>query len=98
MTDFHKPGQPGQAAALPKGFAQSINLRSIRIDGGTQSRAELNHATVDEYSEAMAEGTGALDGLPALASAALQQSDKAAGMAVVSWRRWRSMSSRWRSM
>ena len=56
MTDFHKPGQPGQAAALPKGFAQSINLRSIRIDGGTQSRAELNHATVDEYSEAMAEG------------------------------------------
>lgn len=33
-----------------------LNLRSIRIDGGTQSRAELNHATVDEYSEAMAEG------------------------------------------
>ena len=56
MTDFHKPGQPGEAAALPKGLTQSINLRSIRIDGGTQSRAELNHATVDEYSEAMAEG------------------------------------------
>ena len=33
-----------------------LNLRSIRIDGGTQSRAELNHATVDEYSEAMLEG------------------------------------------
>lgn len=56
MSDFQTPARPGEAAALPKGFAQSINLRSIRIDGGTQSRAELNHATVDEYSEAMAEG------------------------------------------
>lgn len=33
-----------------------LNLRSIRIDGGTQSRVELNNATVEEYSEAMAEG------------------------------------------
>ena len=33
-----------------------LNLRSIRIDGGTQSRVELNNATVAEYSEAMAEG------------------------------------------
>ena len=34
----------------------AIKISDIRIDGGTQSRAELNHATVDEYSEAMAEG------------------------------------------
>lgn len=34
-----------------------LNLRSIRIDGGTQSRAELNNTTVEEYTEAMLEGT-----------------------------------------
>lgn len=56
MTDFHKPGQPGQAAALPETSVQRIFLRSIRIDGGTQSRAELNNTTVDEYTEAMLEG------------------------------------------
>lgn len=33
-----------------------LNLRSIRIDGGTQSRAELNNTTVEEYTEAMLEG------------------------------------------
>ncbi|TCP19118.1 ParB N-terminal domain-containing protein [Simplicispira metamorpha] len=33
-----------------------LNLHSIRIDGGTQSRAELNNTTVEEYTEAMLEG------------------------------------------
>lgn len=33
-----------------------LNLRSIRIDGGTQSRAELNNTTMEEYTEAMLEG------------------------------------------
>lgn len=33
-----------------------LELSRIRIDGGTQSRVELNNATVEEYSEAMAEG------------------------------------------
>jgi hypothetical protein len=56
MTSFHKPEQSGQAAALPKTSVQRISLRSIRIDGGTQSRAELNNTTVEEYTEAMLEG------------------------------------------
>lgn len=34
----------------------SLDLDAIRIDGGTQSRVELNHETVEEYSEAMSEG------------------------------------------
>lgn len=33
-----------------------LSLKSIRIDGGTQSRVELNNATVEEYAEAMHEG------------------------------------------
>jgi hypothetical protein len=33
-----------------------LNLHSIRIDGGTQSRAEMNNTTVEEYTEAMLEG------------------------------------------
>lgn len=35
---------------------KQLSLKSIRIDGGTQSRVELNSATVDEYAEAMHEG------------------------------------------
>lgn len=35
---------------------KQISLRDIRIDGGTQSRVELNNTTVEEYSEAMADG------------------------------------------
>ncbi len=33
-----------------------IELSKIRIDGGTQPRAELNQATVDEYAEAIRSG------------------------------------------
>lgn len=33
-----------------------IKLTDIRIDGGTQTRAEISNATVDEYSEAVLEG------------------------------------------
>jgi len=33
-----------------------IELSKIRIDGGTQPRAELNQATVDEYAEAIKTG------------------------------------------
>jgi len=33
-----------------------IELSKIRIDGGTQPRAELNQATVDEYAEAIKAG------------------------------------------
>lgn len=35
---------------------QILSLAQIRIDGGTQSRVELNNATVEEYSEAMTDG------------------------------------------
>ena len=35
---------------------QSINLKTIRIDGGTQSRVALNLATVAEYTEALEDG------------------------------------------
>lgn len=35
---------------------KSINLKAIRIDGGTQSRIALNEATVTDYAEAIAEG------------------------------------------
>lgn len=34
----------------------SVTLDAIRIDGGTQARAELNQMTVAEYADAMAEG------------------------------------------
>lgn len=33
-----------------------IELEKIRIDGGTQPRAEINQATVDEYAEAIQSG------------------------------------------
>lgn len=33
----------------------SLNINQIRIDGGTQSRAAINDATVAEYAEAMAD-------------------------------------------
>ena len=33
----------------------SLNINQIRIDGGTQSRASINDATVAEYAEAMAD-------------------------------------------
>ena len=33
-----------------------IKLTDIRIDGGTQTRAEISNATVEEYSEAVLEG------------------------------------------
>jgi uncharacterized ParB-like nuclease family protein len=33
-----------------------IKLIDIRIDGGTQTRAEISNATVEEYSEAVLEG------------------------------------------
>jgi hypothetical protein len=35
---------------------KSINLKAIRIDGGTQSRVALNESTVAEYAEAIADG------------------------------------------
>jgi hypothetical protein len=35
---------------------KTINLKTIRIDGGTQSRVALNESTVAEYAEAIAEG------------------------------------------
>lgn len=35
---------------------QSAKLSEIRIDGGTQARAELNEAVVSEYAEAIADG------------------------------------------
>lgn len=34
----------------------ALALSSIRIDGGTQSRVEMNQATVDEYAAALADG------------------------------------------
>lgn len=37
-------------------MTQSVKLADIRIDGGTQARAELNEAAVAEYVEALAEG------------------------------------------
>ncbi len=33
-----------------------LNINDIRVDGGTQSRAALDQATVDEYAQAMQEG------------------------------------------
>ncbi len=36
---------------------KSINLKAIRIDGGTQSREKLEQTVVDEYAELMKEGT-----------------------------------------
>ncbi len=35
---------------------KTINLKSIRIDGGTQSRLSINEDTVASYAEAMTEG------------------------------------------
>jgi len=35
---------------------KSIKLTEIRIDGGTQTRAEISNATVEEYAEAVLEG------------------------------------------
>lgn len=36
---------------------KSINIKAIRIDGGTQSRQQLDQTTVAEYAELMSEGT-----------------------------------------
>lgn len=36
--------------------SKTLNIKTIRIDGGTQSRAEINSATVAEYGEALKEG------------------------------------------
>jgi hypothetical protein len=36
---------------------KSVNIKAIRIDGGTQSREKLDQAVVDEYAELMKEGT-----------------------------------------
>ena len=36
---------------------KAINLKEIRIDGGTQSRVEINEQVVSEYAELMASGT-----------------------------------------
>lgn len=36
---------------------KSVNIRAIRIDGGTQSREKLDQTVVDEYAELMKEGT-----------------------------------------
>lgn len=38
------------------GMMEKIELNKIRLDGGTQSRAEMNMTTVEEYAEAMKEG------------------------------------------
>jgi hypothetical protein len=35
---------------------KSIKLTEIRIDGGTQTRAEISNATVEEYADAVLEG------------------------------------------
>lgn len=35
---------------------KNINLKTIRIDGNTQSRAELNESTVGEYAEVLHDG------------------------------------------
>lgn len=35
---------------------KAIKLTDIRIDGGTQTRAEISNATVEEYAEAVLEG------------------------------------------
>lgn len=35
---------------------KNINLKAIRIDGGTQSRAEINNEVVSEYAEAIKAG------------------------------------------
>lgn len=34
----------------------ALNIKLIRIDGGTQSRAEINQAVVEQYAEAVKEG------------------------------------------
>lgn len=36
---------------------KSINIKAIRIDGGTQSREKLDQLVVDEYAELIKEGT-----------------------------------------
>lgn len=35
---------------------KTINIKTIRIDGGTQSRVELNQETVAEYAQAFTDG------------------------------------------
>ena len=45
----------GQAYAVGTP-AQELQPETIRTDGGTQARAELNAATVEEYAQAMQEG------------------------------------------
>lgn len=35
---------------------KSVNIRAIRIDGGTQSREKLDQTVVDEYAELMKDG------------------------------------------
>lgn len=36
---------------------KSVNIKAIRIDGGTQSRQKLDQGVVDEYAELIKEGT-----------------------------------------
>jgi preprotein translocase subunit YajC len=38
------------------GMMDKVKIEQIRLDGGTQSRAEMNMTTVEEYAEAMKEG------------------------------------------
>lgn len=45
---------------MGKAVSKAIQIDSIRLDGGTQSRVEINEATVAEYAEAFAGG----DNLP----------------------------------
>jgi hypothetical protein len=47
--------QPTQIEPIPMDL-RNINIRLIRIDGGTQSRTSLNEAVVAEYADALKDG------------------------------------------
>jgi uncharacterized ParB-like nuclease family protein len=49
------PSSPGPHASQP--VHAELAVSSIRLDGGTQSRAQLSTATIAEYAEAMTTGS-----------------------------------------
>lgn len=49
-------GKPRNCHCLGDAMSERIELRNIRTDGGTQPRAGLDEVTVEEYTQAIADG------------------------------------------
>lgn len=53
MVQYHQ----GDALPLHKVTPGRVSLSAIRVDGGTQTRAQIDEATVNDYAESMQAGT-----------------------------------------